>query len=240
MGERVTTERARELVEAATPGPWRNNFNNTNPTIYGSWVDHDGLISADGNGIVWSLFTEADGVLSTHASVDNAAIIAAAPDLAADLLDARERIAALEAENAKLRDDFTAMRDRAARDGHIAGRGFVEAGMDTIEQLIGAVDAAREDASDARAEIARLTAAVTARAERAERERDELRDESAAYRAERDQMRRWAEAAAADENANAAELREVRRWFADARAAVNAGGAIDLDALGAILGGSRE
>lgn len=83
-------------------------------------------------------------------------------------------------------------------------------------------------------------AALTARAERAERERDELRAESAAYRAERDQMRRWAEAAAADENANAAELREVRRWFADARAAVNAGGAIDLDALGAILGGSRE
>lgn len=71
-------------------------------------------------------------------------------------------------------------------------------------------------------------------------ERDEARAESAAYRAERDKMRRWAEAAAADENANAAELREVRRWFADARAAVNAGGAIDLDALGAILGGSRE
>ena len=103
MGERISAEYAEWLLDGTSPGPWHETFNKTNPTIYGASVDHDGLVSASGKAIVWSLFTEGDGLLSTHASPANAALIAAAPDLAATVIAQGADIAALRAEIAAAR-----------------------------------------------------------------------------------------------------------------------------------------
>ena len=83
---RVTTERARELVEAATPGPWSCHQHPRGKSL--ARLEF-GDIQIRG----WSVWV--DG-LDEHLA--DAALISAAPDLAADLIDARERIAALEAE----------------------------------------------------------------------------------------------------------------------------------------------
>lgn len=68
--ERVTTARVRELRDAATPGPWEHEH-----IGYGGQevtMDARHRVFVDGRG--------------------NAALIAAAPDLAADLLEAREEL----------------------------------------------------------------------------------------------------------------------------------------------------
>ena len=70
MSERVTTERVRELRDAATPGPWEHEH-----------IGYGGQeITMDAR---HSVFVDGRG---------NAALIAAAPDLAADLLEAREEL----------------------------------------------------------------------------------------------------------------------------------------------------
>jgi len=63
VGERISAEYAEWLLDGTSPGPWHETFNKTNPTIYGASVDHDGLVSASGKAIVWSLFTEGDELL---------------------------------------------------------------------------------------------------------------------------------------------------------------------------------
>ena len=70
MSERVTTARVRELRDAATPGPWEHEH-----------IGYGGQeVTMDAR---HSVFVDGRG---------NAALIAAAPDLAADLLDAREEL----------------------------------------------------------------------------------------------------------------------------------------------------
>jgi len=70
MSERVTTERVRELRDAATPGPWEHEH-----------IGYGGQeVTMDAR---HSVFVDGRG---------NAALIAAAPDLAADLIEAREEL----------------------------------------------------------------------------------------------------------------------------------------------------
>ena len=70
MSERVTTARVRELRDAATPGPWEHEH-----------IGYGGQeVTMDAR---HSVFVDGRG---------NAALIAAAPDLAADLLEAREEL----------------------------------------------------------------------------------------------------------------------------------------------------
>ena len=65
MSERVTTARVRELRDAATPGPWEHEH-----------IGYGGQeVTMDAR---HSVFVDGRG---------NAALLAAAPDLAADLLD---------------------------------------------------------------------------------------------------------------------------------------------------------
>ena len=93
MGERITTERARELLAGATSGPWHISDPDgiaprvSCPNFPICWV------AGDTDGRPWmDEFEPGPGPLA------DAALIAAAPDLAADLIAARERIAALEVE----------------------------------------------------------------------------------------------------------------------------------------------
>jgi len=71
VSERIATESVRRLLAAATPGPWTHE--------HIGFGGHEVEMSARGG-----VFVE-DG--------DNARLIAAAPDLAADLLDARAAVA---------------------------------------------------------------------------------------------------------------------------------------------------
>ena len=115
--QRVSTERARELVGAATPGPWRiSDPDGIAPRV--SCLDFPICwVAGDTDGRPWiDEFEPGPGPLA------DAALIAAAPDLAADLIAARERIAALEAE----RDALEAERD--------ALRGWLTGLADSIER----------------------------------------------------------------------------------------------------------
>ena len=99
MGERITTERVRELLAGATPGPWRiSDPDGIAPRV--SCLDFPICwVAGDTDGRPWiDEFEPGPGPLA------DAAIIAAAPDLAADLIAARERIAALEAERDAARE----------------------------------------------------------------------------------------------------------------------------------------
>ena len=98
---KLTIERVRALLAAATPGPWDVDADGCLDVIaespeHPSYVDTVAAVPQEGAG-------------SARASA-NAAMIAAAPDLAADLLDAhaalateRERAEAAEADVARLR-----------------------------------------------------------------------------------------------------------------------------------------
>jgi hypothetical protein len=82
MSERVTTARVRELRDAATPGPWLV-YDSAEPLV----LIEAQCVDEPGSHIV---------VAEVHPGPSaNAALIAAAPDLAADLLEAREEIARL-------------------------------------------------------------------------------------------------------------------------------------------------
>ena len=92
MGERVTTARAVELLVGATPGPWRESGDGT------------GHILAERNTPIVAATLSSMGWPTLHLLARNSPLVAAAPDLAADLIADRATIEALRADLAAARE----------------------------------------------------------------------------------------------------------------------------------------
>ena len=159
MSERVTTARVRELRDAATPGPWEHEH-----------IGYGGQeVTMDAR---HSVFVDGRG---------NAALIAAAPALAADLIEAREElrlttpavdavrgvIAALcLAPDATYTEVVAAVEERAGMLAHAvqswqARASGMEAAEREIARLRAIVDAVRSAREDVRSTAARYDAAWT-------------------------------------------------------------------------------
>jgi len=108
MRERISTERVRELVESATPGPWRGDRNDGTVKYAILAGEHDApivVLTCDYKNACYG-FGCGDDYGEAECAADPDAderLTLAAPDLAADLIDARERIAALEVERDEAR-----------------------------------------------------------------------------------------------------------------------------------------
>lgn len=91
----ITREEAAALMEAATPGPW---------VVRGS-VSYDGPTTSVRSGYAESSYP-ITGTLPSDRNVPDAALIAAAPTLAATVVALHDRIAELEATLAAERGDL--------------------------------------------------------------------------------------------------------------------------------------
>ena len=163
MSERVTTARVRELRDAATPGPWEHEHIGYGGHEVTMDARHSVFVDGRGNGR------------------GNAALIAAAPDLAADLLDAREElrlttpavdavrgvIAALcLAPDATYTEVVAAVEERAGMLAHAvqswqARASGMEAAEREVARLRAIVDAVRSAREAVRSTAARYDAAWT-------------------------------------------------------------------------------
>lgn len=174
MSEPMTPERAREMLEAATPGPWTQ------------WVEHGdvyaGRITVNEPRALAS--PEPDGALHVAScwsddeqSVADAALIAAAPDLARAYLAEHERAERAEAEAARLADELAGevLAYQASETAQTHQRERAERAERDLARLREVADAARELASwdwlwllredcehsdDVRADAKRLDAAL--------------------------------------------------------------------------------
>lgn len=95
----VTTEQAKAMLDAATPGPW--------------WEDAYGLYGAGKVAVIMGPHPPSDA---------DAHLIAAAPDLAATVVELHERLASVEAERDELQDQVLTVQTSSAYDlGHQHG-----------------------------------------------------------------------------------------------------------------------
>lgn len=145
--ERVETERVRELLGAATAGPW-TVFDDAEPLVFIEAPDPEDprahLIVAELAG-----------------GPANAALIATAPDLTADLLDAREELARLRTRLASMTG--AVMREREARVARETALRAERLARCTSEgDDVAAWQAAHERYTAARVAHERATADVTA------------------------------------------------------------------------------
>lgn len=143
---RVTTERARELVEAATPGPWSCHQHPRGKSL--ARLEF-GDIQIRG----WSVWV--DG-LDEHLA--DAALISAAPDLAADLIAARATIDAMRAERDALQAAAVCV-ICGTRDPGCDEDGLCGCGGQVIVGSLGAVEHIEEVLQEYRGAVADLAAA---------------------------------------------------------------------------------
>ena len=135
---RITTDKAQELLAGATPGRWVWNMADngclTPPDDCSPLSSVAGIVPLGGLARDHYSGSEWNGDRWTWARPADAALIAAAPDLAADLIEARAQIAALIAERDEAR--LWAEEAAAAENANAAELREARATLDAVAALV--------------------------------------------------------------------------------------------------------